>query len=396
LRAANRMHLAIRALVASLTKEGGAFKPDAWLERLCQETARLFASRRVSVWLYDRAAREMVLAASSRRDGSSRSTRTSLPDPVLPAAADLCQPRAAVLAGSVSNPVFPGLLVTVPLKAQRRALGTMVIEEVRWKPGRQSNLLNHLDALGQQVAILIDSAHLFNDVMKTRERLARAEALGQLVAGIAHELNNPLQTVLGHLELLRATRRIADNVAADYRIIYREADRAARIVRNLLLLGGSGRLVLRRISLNAAITRALQLRTPALRAAHIVVRRTLLASMPRVLGDGLLLQQAFLNLLMNAEQAMVGGPGRINLVSAVSADGARVTVTIRDSGPGIPDDVLPRVFDPFFTTKPAGSGLGLATTHRIVREHGGEIFAANHPEGGAVFTVRLPVATMVK
>ncbi len=118
--------------------------------------------------------------------------------------------------------------------------------------------------------------------------------------------------------------------------------------------------------------------------------------MPRVLGDGLLLQQAFLNLVMNAEQAMAGVRGRLDITSVVSADRASVLVTIADSGPGIAADVMPRIFDPFFTTKPLGSGLGLATSQRIIREHGGTITAENAADGGARFTVQLPAAKMVK
>ena len=396
LRAAVRMHLAVRTLVASLTKGGGAFKPEAWLGRLCRETAGLFAARRVSVWLYDRAARDVVLSASFSRNGGARPPRASLPDPKAPSAVAWRRSRATVLSSPDARPQIPGLAVTVPLKAQVRTLGSMVIEGVRWRPDQQTSLLGHLDALGQQVANLIDSSHLLHDVLSTRDRLARAEALGQLVAGIAHELNNPLQSALGHLELLRRTGRIGDDAAADYRIVYRETERAARIVHNLLPLGGAGRLVLRPISVNAAIRRALRLRTPDLRAARIVVTRSLGRAMPRVRGEGLLLQQAFLNLVLNAEQAMGGIGGRIQVVSGVSANGASVIVSIRDSGPGIAGAVLPRIFDPFFTTKPHGSGLGLATTQRIVQEHGGAIEAANHPEGGAVFTVQIPALKVVK
>jgi signal transduction histidine kinase len=116
--------------------------------------------------------------------------------------------------------------------------------------------------------------------------------------------------------------------------------------------------------------------------------------LPRVKADPLLIQQALLNIVLNAEQA-VGGGGRIEShTTLVEEDGERqVVVRIRDTGPGIPPEAMPRLFEPFYTTKEVGqgTGLGLAITYGIIQEHGGQIAASNHPDGGAVFTVRLPV-----
>ena len=110
----------------------------------------------------------------------------------------------------------------------------------------------------------------------------------------------------------------------------------------------------------------------------------------------LLLQQAFLNLLMNAEQAFEGKAGHIEVRSSYSAKRRQVAIEVHDSGGGIAPDVLPKVFDPFFTTKESGSGLGLAMTLRIVREHGGTVTASPRPGGGAVFTVILPATSAAK
>ena len=228
------------------------------------------------------------------------------------------------------------------------------------------------------------------------ERLARSEAMGHLVAGIAHELNNPLQAVMGHVELIQRSPRLSAPVASGLRLVYRESDRAARIVRNLLVLAGSGHVRQRPVSVNAALRRALALRALACRRAKIAVTRRLSESVPRVAGDAVLLQQAFLNLILNAEQAMEGRAGGIEVRSSYSASRKLVSVEVRDSGSGIAPDVLPRVFDPFFTTKVAGSGLGLAMTLRIIREHGGDVVAAPRPNGGAAFTVHLPAAPSSK
>ena len=119
--------------------------------------------------------------------------------------------------------------------------------------------------------------------------------------------------------------------------------------------------------------------------------------LPRVQGDPLLLHQAFLNIVMNAEQAVVatGKRGRIEITTSVTRASDRVIATVHDTGTGIPAEALPRIFEPFYTTKEVGkgTGLGLAIAYGIVQEHGGQIVAANHPDGGALFTVELPVGS---
>jgi PAS domain S-box-containing protein len=233
-----------------------------------------------------------------------------------------------------------------------------------------------------------------------RKRLTQSEklaALGQFVAGIAHELNNPLQGVLGHLELLRTTGAFPKQLRREVGTIYREADRAAKIVRNLLVFAGSRRLVRRSVSLNVVLQKVLSLRAPAHRAIGIEVVRHYDDKLPRVQSDPLLLHQVFLNMVMNAEHAIAatGHNGRIEISTSVVASRDRIIVTMRDTGTGIPEDTLSRIFEPFYTTKEVGkgTGLGLAITYGIVQEHGGQILAANHPDGGAVFTVELPTAT---
>jgi signal transduction histidine kinase len=233
--------------------------------------------------------------------------------------------------------------------------------------------------------------HLETEREALRQRLAQSEklaSLGQFVAGIAHEMNNPLQGVLGHLELLIETSEAARPIRPTLQLIYQEGQRAAKIVRNLLVFAGSRPMSKRRLRVARVLERALVSRAAALEQGRIeVVRQE---------TDALLLQQALLNILINAEHAILstGAPGRIEICVVPKADGRGVRVTIRDSGPGIPADVLPRIFDPFFTTKEVGqgTGLGLAITYGIIQEHGGTIQAANAPEGGAEFTIELPAS----
>ena len=240
-----------------------------------------------------------------------------------------------------------------------------------------------------------------------RARLAQSEklaSLGQFVAGIAHEINNPLQGVLGHLELLLwAVPKHKDWPVAEGRrpfrkelkLIYTEADRAAQIVRNLLTFSGSQRITRRRLRIDRVLTRALATRRAALASAKIEVVRESGENLPPVLGDQLLLQQAFTNILVNAEHAITyaGHAGTISIATSSPAP-ETVRITIEDSGAGIVASVLPRIFDPFFTTKDVGqgTGLGLTLAYGVINEHGGTIQAMNGPEGGAVFVIELPAA----
>jgi PAS domain S-box-containing protein len=230
-----------------------------------------------------------------------------------------------------------------------------------------------------------------------RGRLAQSEklaSLGQFVAGIAHEMNNPLQGVLGHLELLIETSDAAKPVRPTLRRIYQEGDRAAKIVRNLLIFTGSQRMSRQRLRVDRVLARAFTSRAASLRRNGIEVTRQQEDTSLRISGDPLLLQQALLNILINAEHAIAatGKPGRIQTTVATANEGKTVRLTIEDSGPGVPADVLPRIFDPFFTTKEVGegTGLGLAITYGIVQEHGGTVHAMNVPNGGARFTIEFP------
>jgi PAS domain S-box-containing protein len=234
-----------------------------------------------------------------------------------------------------------------------------------------------------------------------RRRLLQSEklaALGQFVAGIAHELNNPLQGVLGHLELLRVTGAFPKSLRREVQTIYREADRAAKIVRNLLAFSGSRRLSRRPVSVNAVLQKVVVLRTSAHRAAGIELVRHYDDKLPRVQSDPLLLHQVFLNVILNAEHAIAatGRDGRIEITTRTSRSGDRIQVSVRDTGNGVSPDVLSRIFEPFYTTKDVGqgTGLGLAIAYGIVQEHGGEIIVTNHPDGGAMFTIDLPIKTV--
>ncbi len=238
----------------------------------------------------------------------------------------------------------------------------------------------------------ISGQRLLEDKVLHRERLA---ALGQLVSGIAHELNNPLTAVTGYAQLLRSVP-LSGDLQEKAQLLAREADRAARVVQNLLLFAREAKAEKQAVDLPEILERTLSLRAYELRVANIRVVRDYEADAPPVFANPHHLQQVFLNLLLNAEQAIRSqrdkGCVTLRIRSRGSGKQNRVRVEVCDDGPGIPSSALPYIFDPFFTTKSAeeGTGLGLAICQAIVKEHGGEIAAQNTPGGGAQFHLELP------
>jgi signal transduction histidine kinase len=365
---------------------------EAALEGVCQGAARLFAATRASVWLHDRDARELVLTAATDRDADRPGTRVPTGDALSAAATVLRRagPELLTAGGRAAG-------VGIPLRWRRRALGVLLVEALHVDAGRGVEVLERAGELGRQLSAALENVLLLENVLQTRRELAQAEKLasiGRFVAGVAHEINNPLQGIIGHLDLI-ATTDLRPALRRDIRQAAREAERAARIVRSLLVFGASRRVERRPVAVPGLVSRAVALRRRPLLAAGITVTRDVPPGLPRVNGDLPLLLQALLNLLLNAEQAMAG-PGDIRITAR--AEQGTVRLAVRDTGPGIPPEVLPRLFEPFFTTKPvgAGTGLGLPIVYGIVQEHGGRVWAENAQEGGAIFTLTLPAAEIRK
>jgi PAS domain S-box-containing protein len=235
------------------------------------------------------------------------------------------------------------------------------------------------------------------DLKRLEEQLIQAEklaAMGQMLAGVAHELNNPLTAVLGVTELLRERSGVDESTKRQLELTHRQARRAARIVQNLLEFSRPASPQKKPLDLNSLVERTIQLHEHSLRRNNIAVDFYPQHGIPGVIGDGNQLIQVFLNLITNAEQAIreVRDNGRIQI--RIAQQGNRVSLTIQDDGPGIRPEALPHIFDPFYTTKRpgGGTGLGLSICMSIVREHGGSMEADVLPAGGAAFTVFLPAA----
>jgi C4-dicarboxylate-specific signal transduction histidine kinase len=232
------------------------------------------------------------------------------------------------------------------------------------------------------------------ELRRTQAQLVHAEklsAVGELASGVAHEINNPLTTILGQAHLLldqhHATASVKDRVT----IIADEAARAARIVQSLLLFARHYPPERRPCAVADQVRRVLELKEYQLRRDQVEVREEF-EDCSLVWADENQLQQVLLNLVQNAHQAMLALDERV-LTVRVRPHGAAVAIEVLDTGPGIREDALPRLFDPFFTTKPPGegSGLGLSVSYGIVTEHKGTLRGENRLDRrGAVFTVELP------
>jgi signal transduction histidine kinase/CheY-like chemotaxis protein len=241
-----------------------------------------------------------------------------------------------------------------------------------------------------------DRKRLDDQMRDLYHQLLQAEkmaSLGQTISGIAHELNNPLATILTWAERL-SHRQVDDATRRGLDVILGESERAARIVRNLLTFARKRHTTRTMVDLNHVVTETLALRAYEQRVTNIHVLSALAAGLPQVFADPHQLQQVLLNLVINAEQAMLSANGRGTLVVRTwhNADSDTVILEVNDDGPGVPDDVQSKIFDPFFTTKEVGkgTGLGLTVAYAIVEEHGGRIWMRSGGEGGASFFVELP------
>ena len=221
-------------------------------------------------------------------------------------------------------------------------------------------------------------------------------ALGQTISGVAHELNNPLATILNWAERLSQRSMLDESLRRGLETILSESERAARIVRNLLTFARKRQTTRAMVDVNQMVRETLALRAYEQRVNNIAVIEALAAGLPQVFADGHQIQQVVLNLVINAEQAMLSANGRGALVVRTWHDPRQeaITLEINDDGPGIADDLQPKIFDPFFTTKEVGqgTGLGLTVAYAIVQEHGGRIRLESRPNRGASFYVELPVS----
>jgi len=293
---------------------------------------------------------------------------------------------------NVARRVFSGESVG-PYEAQRYRKDGKVI----WGSATATPLRN---SEGEVIGVSV----IFKDLTeekRIREQLMQSEkmsSLGELISGVAHELNNPLSGVMGFSNLLLRRRDLDEEVRSDLGKIHDQAERAARIMRNLLTFARQYKPEKQLVAVNDLLRWTIELRAYEFRVNNIEVVEELDENLPQTVADPHQLKQMFLNIITNAEQAMLGvrPRGRLTVRSSQWQDGKRnrwIRIEIADDGPGIRQEHLSRIFDPFFTTKEVGkgTGLGLSICYGIIREHGGKIFAESEPGKGATFFVDLPI-----
>ena len=258
--------------------------------------------------------------------------------------------------------------------------------------------LSLIEAEGAERLLLI-----VDDITARKEQHARMIAssrlvsVGEMAAGVAHELNNPLTAILGFSQL--ALRQDVDDVLKrDLEAIATEAERAGRIVDNLLSFARSHNSGNRVFDPAASIQKILDLREYECRVNNIEVVTYFDPDTPKTMADVHKMEQVVLNLLGNAVQAIADGHGHGTITVGLVAMDGKVRISITDDGPGIPPDVLPRIFQPFFTTKPVGKGTGqgLSICQSIVQEHGGEIKVESRPRRGTTFVVEIPIVPVAE
>lgn len=266
-------------------------------------------------------------------------------------------------------------------------------------PGRGTYELETVP-LNEQGLKIVYAAEITNEVQLRRQvvHLEKMAAIGRLVSGVAHELNNPLAGILGYAQLVTrseldpGTRRMVE-------VILAQAERAGKIVQNFLSLAAKTEPKRISFDLNDTIRNVMQLREYQENVEDILITSDLAEDLPRAWGDPHQLEQVFLNLIVNAEDAIGDAqrrPGSIHIKTTV--EGERIHTTITDNGSGIHARDMARIFDPFFTTKEKhrGTGLGLSICAEIIKDHGGELYAWSTYGCGSTFTLELPIRNQVQ
>lgn len=314
-------------------------------------------------------------------------------------------------------------VTVVPLIIREKIIGSLNLGYKQVTP-RGAVDLQLLTTFSNYASIAIEHSQLYRsleqqleDLKRTQEQLIQSEkmaAVGMMISGVAHELNNPLTSIAGFSELICDRPDLDDKLRGDLGRIRQESERAKKVVQNLLAFSQTQRFEQELINLNDLVNWSLSLREHQLGLNHIQVIKELSPSLPKILADPHQLQQVFLNLIINAEQAMVEahGKGSLKIVTRLTSTGPSsdqtdpgggqhrrrrhsqwVEIQFTDDGPGFPKDFLPKIFQPFFTTRQGSkdTGLGLTVAHRIIKNHDGEIKVQSEIGQGTTFTVYLPV-----
>ena len=247
---------------------------------------------------------------------------------------------------------------------------------------------------GGSFIVFIHDITEHNKLMEQLMAQDRLASIGQLVSGVAHEINNPMTSVIGFSELL-LEKELPPDIKADIEIINSEAKRTTKIVQNLLTFARQHSEGKALMNIQENIDRVLALRNHEQTVNNIQVNTRFVSHLPQIMANSSQLQQVFFNLIINAEQAMLQVHNKGTITISTERVGDSIKVSIADDGPGISQENMKRLFTPFFTTKEVGkgTGLGLSISHGIIKDHGGKIYAKSEPGKGATFVVEIPINT---
>jgi two-component system NtrC family sensor kinase len=378
------------------------------IQKTLRQILDLFGLDAASLYLFDRDGVTLKRVASA---GHRPEFAKSLPVMTMPA--ELLQQIRSVRATFLSTAGLPlppaarevqkreGIVSAyiVPLWSKDKIVGGLGVGS---RTAREMSTadISLLIAVGSQVASAVERSLLYEEtrqaydhLRRTQEQLLHSEklaAVGQLISGVAHELNNPLTAILGYSQLLTSSGQVGPLAIGYTEKIYKQAQRTHRIVQNLLSFARQHKPERMPVRVNTILEDTLALRDYDLRMGKIRVHLDLLHDLPEISADPHQLQQVFLNLINNALDAILEHGEDGDLWVRTDSEEHVVFIEFTDSGPGVKD--ASRVFDPFYTTKPVGkgTGLGLSICYGIITEHGGTIQVKNQPTGGATFRVELP------
>ena len=400
------------------------FSLEERLDLIARKAAELFEADRATIALWDDARQSLVVRAGHQL--AQGELGRLLPPGTGALGVSVAERRGVLVndypAWSHRDPyivgAYPGhaaqASIACPLLIRDQVIGALAVGLHKPEGRFTAADLDRLATLAAPAALAIEHSRLYeelgarlSELQETQAQLLQAgklSAVGQLVSGVAHELNNPLSVVIGYGQLLMG-RELPPEIRRPLEVIVAQGDRMAKIVQSLLLFSRQRKPERGAVTLRDVIGQTVGLRASQLLLSGIHVETTYGEGLPPVEGDGHQLQQVFLNLLLNAEQAILGtGPGgsgagehrvgdtiRIRTLARREAEQTWVVAEVGDNGPGIPPAILPRIFEPFFTTKRvgAGTGLGLSVSYGIIQQHGGRLSAWSRP-GETVFTLELP------
>ena len=303
--------------------------------------------------------------------------------------------------------------ICMALRVHERIIGVLNLYKNKDQHAFSETDLRFLKTLLSHISFAVENARLLKEAKESALKLqktvneknvqldhaqqqvlqsAKLSALGELIAGVTHEINNPLTVIMGYSQLLH--RRISDEkIRQDLKKITDESERAAKIVQNLLSFARQEVPEKRQACINDIVSKVIDILSYDLKVSDVEIESDLLTDLPPVMVDANQLQQVFLNIVNNARHAMLEKeePRRLNI--RTYREGPMLRVEFSDTGPGIDQEKMQRIFDPFFTTKPQGkgTGLGLSISYGIVKTHNGNIFARNNDAGGATFVIEFPI-----